>query len=70
MEHLVKTDNIHTIEEDNIRPPPHYHEDGPPQVITSDTGRQGPLGRRVLVVLVIALIATGIAWLLVAKLVS
>jgi hypothetical protein len=70
MEHLVKMDSIHTIEEDNIQPPPHYHEDGPPQVITSDTARQGPLGRRALVVLVVALIATSVAWLLVARLVS
>jgi hypothetical protein len=54
------------IEDDNIRPPPHYHEDGPPQVLTPDTARQGPKGSRVLVVLVCALALAAIAWLAVA----
>jgi len=44
------------IEEDNIQPPPHYREGGPPQVITADTARQGPKGVRVLVVLAVSLI--------------
>ena len=44
------------IERDNIVPPPHYREDGPQQVVTSDTARQGPLGSRVLMVLVMSLI--------------
>ena len=67
METLVKTDSIHTVEEDNIRPPPHYDAAKGPQIITSDTARQGPKGRRVLVVLVAALIAVGIALFLVAR---
>ena len=50
-----------TIEEDDIRPPPHYHEGEPPQIVTADTVRQGPLGRRVLVVLVLSLIGAGAA---------
>jgi hypothetical protein len=49
------------IEQDNIVPPPHYREDGTQQVVTSDTARQGPLGSRVLMVLVISLIAAAIA---------
>jgi hypothetical protein len=65
MENMVKTDIVHTVEEDNIRPPPHYHPETGPQIITSDTARQGPRGRRVLVVLVCALIAIGVAWVLV-----
>jgi hypothetical protein len=67
METLVKTDSIHTIEKDNIRPPPHYDAAKGPQIITSDTARQGPKGRRVLVVLVAAMIAIGIALFLVAR---
>jgi len=49
------------IEEDNIQPPPHYRE-GEPQVITADTARQGPLGKRVLVVLVASLVFALIVW--------
>jgi hypothetical protein len=53
------------VEGDNIRPPPHYRPDGPPQVITADTARQGPSGKRVLVVLVVSLVAIGVAWAIV-----
>ncbi len=49
------------IEDDNIVSPPHYREDGTQQVVTSDTARQGPLGSRVLVVLVMSLIGALIA---------
>ena len=49
------------IEPDNIAPPPHYHENEP-QVVTSDTARQGPRGTRVLAVLIGALILAGVAW--------
>jgi hypothetical protein len=65
MEELDKQDGIHAVEEDNIAPPPHYRPDGPPQVITSDTARQGPRGTRVLIVLAGSLIAAGVAWILV-----
>ena len=51
-----------TVEPDNIRPPPHYREDGPPQVVTSDTARQGPGGPRVLVILVCSLVAICVAF--------
>jgi hypothetical protein len=37
----IKTDSNHTVELDNIRPPPHYDDVKGPQVITSDTARQG-----------------------------
>jgi hypothetical protein len=40
----IKTDRNHTVELDNIRPPPHYEDVKGPQVVTSDTARQGPLG--------------------------
>jgi hypothetical protein len=50
------------VEEDNIQPPPHYREGGPAQRITADTARQGPLGKRVLVVLICSLAALVIAW--------
>jgi len=31
MSSLVETDPIHLVEEDNITPPPHYDENGPPR---------------------------------------
>jgi hypothetical protein len=62
MTKLVEKDPIHLVEEDNITPPPLYDEDGPPQVITSDTARGGPRGTPVLAVLILALVAVGIAW--------
>jgi hypothetical protein len=55
METEERTDSIHTVEKDNIRPPPHYYPERGPQIITSDTARQGPMGRRVLVLLVATL---------------
>ena len=53
------------IEDDNIHPPPHYHEGGPPQVLTADTARQGPKGYRVLWVLLGSLALVAVAWLIV-----
>ena len=70
METLVKTDSIHTVEKDNIRPPPHYNAAKGPQIITSDTARQGPKGKRVFVVLVAALVIVGIAWMFLARFAS
>jgi hypothetical protein len=49
-------------EDDHIRPPPHYRPDGPPQIITGDTARQAPSGRRVLVMLIASLFAVAVAW--------
>jgi hypothetical protein len=54
-----------TVEDDHIRPPPHYREGGPPQVITADTARQGPKGTRVLAILVCSLVAIVVAFWLV-----
>ncbi len=54
-------DGFRQVEPDNIAPPPHYRE-GRPQILTSDTGRQGPSGFRVLIVLVASLAATLIIW--------
>jgi hypothetical protein len=54
------------VEQDHIRPPPHYREDGPPQIVTADTARQGPKGNRVLVVLVASLAALVAAWAIIA----
>jgi hypothetical protein len=65
MTKLVEQDATHIVEEDNIRQPPLYREDGPPQVVTADTARQGPLGAPVLWVLVGALVLAGVAWLVV-----
>jgi len=66
MEKLVKTDANHTVELDNIEPPPHYHPETGPQVITKDTARSGPLGRRVYVVLAVSMAAIVVGFLLVA----
>lgn len=54
-------DPFRTVETDNIKPPPHYRE-GRTQHLTGDTGRQGPSGKRVLIVLVASLLATFVAW--------
>lgn len=48
------------IEEDNVVMPPRYREDGRPQIVTADTARQGPLGSRVLTVLIGSLVALAI----------
>ena len=56
MTKLVETDANHTVEEDNIVPPPMYQGGGNPQIITADTARQGPLGKPVLWVLVAAVV--------------
>ncbi len=55
MTKLVDKDSTHIVEEDNITPPPMY-EDGRPQVVTSDTARQGPRGTPVLWVLIAAVV--------------
>ena len=51
------------VEPDNIQPPPHYRE-GQSQPLTSDTGRQGPSGVRVLVVLVASLAGVVALWII------
>ena len=56
MTKLVEQDSNRTIEEDNIVPPPMYSGDGRPQVVTSDTARQAPLGKPVLWVLIAGLV--------------
>jgi len=65
VETLIKTDSNHTVELDNIQPPPHYHPETGPQIITADTARQGPLGRRVFVVLVCGIVAVCLGFALV-----
>lgn len=65
MTKLVEKDPIHIVEEDNIQPPPHYQEGGPPQIVTADTARQAPAGVPVLWVLVGGLAAVAIGWLIV-----
>ena len=62
MTKLVQKDPTHLVEEDNIRPPPPYIEEGPPQVVTSDTARQGPLGKPVLWVLAGGVALACVAW--------
>ena len=52
MTKLVEKDATHIIEEADIRHPPMYTENGPPQTLTPDTARQGPLGVPVLWVLI------------------
>jgi hypothetical protein len=59
---LIKRDSNHTVELDNIKPPPHYHDVEGPQIVTSDTARQGPLGSRVLAILLGGLVAVALAF--------
>ena len=53
------------IEPDNVTTPPRYSGDKP-QILTSDTARQGPAGRPVLLVLIVSLaaavLALGLYW--------
>jgi hypothetical protein len=65
MAQLKPDDGDRQIESDNIKPPPPYRE-GRRQFITGDTGRQGPSGFRVLVVLSASLLLTMIVWALVS----
>ena len=58
-----ENDGLREVEPDNIQPPPHYRE-GRSQNLTSDTGRQGPSGVRVLVVLLASLAAAVAAWVI------
>lgn len=41
-----------TVEEDRVKQPPKYSPDQGAQVVTGDTARQGPAGRRGLAVMV------------------
>jgi hypothetical protein len=54
-------DKFSEVEPDNIEAPPHYRE-GRSQNLTSDTGRQGPSGIRVLVVLLASLAGAVAVW--------
>ena len=56
-------EGMQKVEPDNIKAPEHYHE-GRSQLLTTDTGRQGPSGFRVLVVLVASLAAAAILWII------
>lgn len=51
MSKLLKKDSLHYVEEEETLPPPMYQENGPPEVVTGDMARQGPLGKPVLWVL-------------------
>ena len=64
MTKLVDKDAIHIVEEDDVQQPPHYREDGPPQVLTPDTVRSGTKGTPVLWVLIFGLLAVGVAWVI------
>lgn len=59
----------HVVERDNVQPPPR-HTDAHPAVVTTDTARQAPRGKRVLYVLgtALALIALAFVGLYIASL--
>jgi hypothetical protein len=52
------------VENDNIVSPPHYRPGWPQQIVTADTARQGPKGRRVLVVLLASMFVLAVAWMI------
>ncbi len=58
-----ENDGLREVEPDNIQTPPHYRE-GQSQNLTSDTGRQGPSGVRVLIVLLASLAAAVAVWVI------
>ena len=51
----------HVVERDKVQPPPR-HSDAHPAVVTSDTARQAPRGKRVLWVLLVGLALIAIAF--------
>jgi len=51
----------HVVERDNVQPPPR-HTDAHPAVVTGDTARQAPRGKRVLYVLATALVLIALAF--------
>ena len=63
MSKLLKKDSLHYVEEDETVAPPTYQENGPPEVITGDMARQGPLGKPVLWVVIGGLVLVGAAFL-------
>jgi hypothetical protein len=63
MSKLVDQDGNRIVEEDNVVPPPMYKENSPPQVLTSDTARQGVLGKPVLWVLLAAVVLVCLGFL-------
>lgn len=56
MTKLVKKDSLNYVEEENTVPMPQYEEDGPPEVLTPDMARQGPLGKPFLWVVLAGLV--------------
>jgi hypothetical protein len=56
MSKLLKKDSIRYVEEQETLPPPVYQEGGPPEVVTADMARQGPLGKPVLWVVLAGLV--------------
>ena len=63
MSKLLKQDSLHYVEEEDTVPPPMYDENGPPEVLTADMARQGPLGKPVLWVLLAGIALVGVALL-------
>jgi hypothetical protein len=58
-----ENDGFREVEPDNIKAPPHYRE-GRSQNLTPDTGRQGPSGIRVLVVLLASMAGVVALWII------
>ncbi len=52
----------HIVERDNVQTPPPRHTDAHPAVVTGDTARQAPRGKRVLYVLATALVLIAVAF--------
>jgi hypothetical protein len=51
----------HIVERDTVTPPP-KHTDAHPAVVTGDTARQAPRGKRVLYVLLVAMVLIALAF--------
>ena len=62
MSKLLKKDSLHYVEEQETVAPPVYKQNGPPEVITGDMARQGPLGKPALWVLIGGLVLVGVAF--------
>ena len=56
MSKLLKQDSLRYVEEEETVAPPTYQEGGPPEVLTGDMARQGPIGKPVLWVVIAGLV--------------
>ena len=66
---FTKESEMNEMERDNTQPPP-KHTTAHPAVVTGDSARQGPRGRRILYVLVAGLALVALAFVMLSNFTS